>query len=208
MKSHSMQHQLSTLELVELLIKRLSLEASQFHFISHSVTLNWRQRFLTTEKKLENLDTACLRELPQDNHFMSGQEVTSGGVEKLRNTILATSICSKFKCNGNVFHLPIMNLHPEFEASPTELLEITSKIQPMQKSGILTTGRFYHYMGDKIIPECDWPGFLSSFLMPTILVSPRYIGHSLYHGFAPLRLFPYPPLKPCNPKLVAGYDQS
>ncbi len=69
---------------------------------------------------------------------------------------------------------------------------------------LLSSGRHFHYYGMQLLDSEAWIAFLAQFLMPCVLVSPRYIGHSMHRGFCALRLNAVPPHKPIVPVLVAG----
>jgi hypothetical protein len=47
-----------------------------------------------------------------------------------------------------------------------------------------------------------WLAFFGQFLMPTTMVSPRYVGHSMARRFCALRLNALPPYRPVVPRVV------
>ena len=70
------------------------------------------------------------------------------------------------------------------------------------KGVLLDSGRFQHYYGDFLLDENEWIQFMAEFLMPTFLVSPRYIGHRLYDHYCTLRLTSNNQYKPKVPEVV------
>ncbi|MBN1630052.1 MAG: hypothetical protein JW990_09825 [Thermoleophilia bacterium] len=101
-----------------------------------------------------------------------------------------------------VGHLALMNLHPVGFDDAHELSEAVRLVVDGTSGYLLSSGRYFHYYGQRLLSVPDWPRFLSQFLMPCVLVSPRYIGHSLYRGFCSLRLNAAPPAKPVTPSLI------
>lgn len=180
------------------------LQEARFHFISHDVFPNWRVENPTSEKKLSNLASGLVQHDAINHHYYLGREISSEIHRAHSAEGKGYSICSDFQLRGRKYHIPIMNLHTDFPANPNMLLEISEKVSGGAAATILSSGRYFHvYFLRKLAPN-DWRKFLSAFLMPVILVSPRYIGHSLHRGYATLRLFPCHPLKPKEPEMIAS----
>jgi hypothetical protein len=68
---------------------------------------------------------------------------------------------------------------------------------------LVRSGRYYHYYGLGLLSGPDWLDFVAQFLMPCVMVSPRYVGHSLIRRFCSLRLNAVPPHKPATPRVVS-----
>jgi hypothetical protein len=127
--------------------------------------------------------------------------------EELNEQLLqsvATSITSRVwnEAGHQVGHLALMNLHPVGFYDLSEIRAAVRLVDDGSAGYILDSGRYFHYYGRRFLDLPASLKFLSQFLMPCVLVSPRYIGHSLYRGFCTLRLNAAPPFKPVVPVLV------
>ena len=65
---------------------------------------------------------------------------------------------------------------------------LQKKITDNREGVFLDSGRYFHYFGNFVLSNEEWSQFNGAFLMPCILVSPRYIGHRLINGYNTLRL--------------------
>jgi len=112
------------------------------------------------------------------------------------------SLVSKVQCDdGTSMHIPMMNFHLE-GVGLEAIKEALKHICGSDRGCILNSGRFFHYYGDFLLDEGAWIKFMAEFLMPCILVSPRYIGHRLYEGYCTLRLTTQKSFKPKLPKVI------
>ncbi|MBS3091287.1 hypothetical protein J4217_02470 [Candidatus Pacearchaeota archaeon] len=110
------------------------------------------------------------------------------------------SLTSKVSCNdGKTKHIPMMNFHSTSTANIKLALE---HICGQRKGAILNSGRFFHYYGDFLLDENEWTNFMAEFLMPNVLISPRYIGHRLHDGYCTLRLTSDERYKPNIPRVI------
>ena len=96
----------------------------------------------------------------------------------------------------------MMNFHPD-NVSLDAINESLKIICPNSKGVILETGRFFHYYGMSLLSEEKWLQFMAEFLMPCVVVSPRYVGHSLYDGYCSLRLTTDTKYKTKIPEVIA-----
>jgi hypothetical protein len=96
----------------------------------------------------------------------------------------------------------LMNLHPVGFRSPDELCRALYTVCQGCPGLLLSSGRFYHYYGFRVLNHPAWLQFLAQLLMPCTLVSPRYVGHSLYRGFCALRLNKVAPHKAVVPHVI------
>lgn len=95
-----------------------------------------------------------------------------------------------------------MNLH--LEGITFDQLLVALQIVTRGRPGyVLASGRHYHFYGRYLLTPEEWLRFNCDFLLPTMLVSPRYISHSLSQGHNTLRLSAQGSLKPVTPYLVA-----
>jgi hypothetical protein len=174
-------------------------------FIEHNVGRNWRQRYETPREQIGAIPQALVHTGPFD-----GWRARVGQLERVlyklarTRSSVATSLTSRVwnDAGHHVGHLALMNLHPVGFADVHELNEAVRLVVDGNSGYLLNSGRYFHYYGRQLFTVLDWPRFLSQFLMPCVLVSPRYIGHSLYRGFCTLRLNAAPPFKPITPLLV------
>ena len=98
-----------------------------------------------------------------------------------------------------------MNLHPAEDLRLDDVCEIVRQVTNGMKGYLLETGRFYHFYGRAVLARRDWEKLLSQFLMPTIVVSQRYIGHSLYRGYTTVRLSTDETFKRVMPRVVESW---
>lgn len=183
-------------------IEALGLRDAKFQFISHEVFQNWRVMNPNVQKKLLNLREGLVQHEPIKIYCRSGSDVLGNRHLHLGNKNHGFSICSAFKNEGRIYHIPMMNLHIEFTRDVEQIAEIITTVTRSKEVCILNSGRFFHAYFLDVLSADEWRKFLASFLMPSIIVSPRYIGHSLYRGYCTLRITPCGELKPQNPEVV------
>ena len=113
------------------------------------------------------------------------------------------SFCSKVKLkDGSLRHIAMMNFHPEENVDLTHIRRAIQYICGSREGVLLDSGRYYHYWGNFLLSEIEWMKFLGDFLMPTVIVSPRYIGHQLFNGSCTLRLTSDLTYKPQVPTVI------
>ena len=181
------------------------LNISDIRLIAHKVETNWRQRYQTTSDKLEYILEGFGHLQPTTEQEYSREEFLQLTLNDLSNLgeNEVWSIASKVRCvNGKTKHIPMMNFHPTNDTNKDIIRKSLKYICGNSKGVLLDSGRFSHYYGDFLLNENEWVQFMAEFLMPTILVSPRYIGHRLYDGFCSLRLTAEDQYKPKIPKVV------
>lgn len=194
--------------LLRLLVADLLLpESIQIELITHENKLNWRQLYPTTQDRVRNLRAGLIHDGP-----FHGRLVRIGDLEEQvrlmstqidpSNVISATS--RLFDSNGDFLgHIAFMNLHPEGLNSIDLIAHVITEITNGLPGYLLSSGRYYHYYGKRILRGEEWTGFLAQFLMPCMMVSPRYVGHSLFQGFCAVRLTAAAPYKSTVPWLLA-----
>lgn len=177
----------------------------QLELIEHAVAENWRQRHDTPRKQIDALPHSLVHAGPFAGNLVRVGEARShmpalAGDSSAR----AISVTSRVwdEKGQHVGHLAIMNLHPVGFRDNEEVRGAVGQVVNGQPGHLLGSGRYLHYYGRWLLGVTDWPRFLSQFLMPCVLVSPRYIGHSLHRGFCALRLNAAPPHKPTVPALI------
>jgi hypothetical protein len=173
--------------------------------VVHPVGLNWRQLHPDSRSRVVGLDESLLQPGPFRGRPVRLDELRSAvGALGRCNDGLAVSVTSRVHDAGGVFagHLALMNLHPAGFTGTDELCDALRRICPAHDGLLLSSGRFFHYYGFGLLGQAAWTRFLAQFLMPCALVSPRYIGHSLYRGFCSLRLNQVPPHKATAPYVV------
>jgi hypothetical protein len=200
----------SSLEVVQHIATTYDLE--EVSLLRHTVGINWRQRY-SDEEKAEYLDAGCFdhndskstMEWAVDAQAL-GALTTNSLIEKSA-TDEVFSIGSRVKKAGEEFHIPMMNFHPEVADERQFIIDCVRQLQKQAPDlvppGVLVeSGRYFHYYGLGLIPTDKFDKYLASFLMPSVLVSPRYIGHSLHEAQCSLRVTHDQQFKPFLPKVV------
>jgi hypothetical protein len=188
------------------LIEELSLEEAHLSFIQHPVGLNWRQLHTTTTEKARHLSEGLRQSQPTHMFEMTGREYIERS-ENLNSLVdeagEVISCTSKILVHGSAYHLAIMNLHPDNDLDFVSLVRVVNAVTANMPGYVLFSGRYYHFYGLRLLEELEWYQFLACWLMPTLVVSPRYIGHSLYRGYAALRLSKSMPHKSTLPYVLS-----
>lgn len=180
-------------------------EISTLTLIAHEVNINWRQRYPTVLKKITKLADGFYHDRPIKIKKYSRQKFQQLTLNTLPNLEKnqVWSITSKIECFDSAKkHFPMMNFHPE-NITTRDIKKILAYVCGSRPGVLLESGRFQHYYGDFLLSEPDWLTFMAEFLMPTCIVSPRYIGHRLYDGYCTLRLTSEQQYKPKIPTVIA-----
>lgn len=172
--------------------------------IAHDVGINWRQIYKNNQEKVRHVESALYQSVPIRSLEISADEflkITINNLPQLKE-FQVWSIVSKVQCfDGEFRHIPMMNFHPEVNSS-SELITMVNRICGYKQGVLLRSGRYFHYYGTTLLDHENWLRFMASFLMPCVIVSPRYIGHRLYAGYCTLRLTSEKIYKPLVPKVI------
>jgi hypothetical protein len=176
--------------------------------IVHQNKTNWRQRNPTGEAKVENLREGLVHDGPFNGRLVLARRLREElvALKHRQDPLDVVSVTSRLfdhKC-VLIGHLAIMNLHTEGFTSLADIGDAVAQVTDGMSGYLMTSGRFYHYYGKRLLSEQAWLRFLVQFLMPCVLVSPRYIGHSLLRGFCSVRLTSAMPHKPTVPTLLTA----
>ena len=192
----------NSLEVAQTIVRNYP-EIIQLKLILHKVEHNWRQVNNTNILKVENIFEGFIHEKPTKEILYNREEFIHLNLGELEESINeAWSLVSKVLCTGNIYkHIPMMNFHNE-EVSLKKIEKIVKYICGNKSGCLLESGRYFHYYGNFLLDYNDWIKFMAEFLMPCILVSPRYIGHRLYDGYCTLRLTVEKSYKPKIPVVV------
>lgn len=197
---------MNSVEVLKLVITTNRMEKDFLQFISHPVGVNWRQRHQTTEARIGDVQEALLQNEPVEVWFVRGKDVLSGAFDVSSLPVSENQVISAcsivHRTNESCLHIPMMNFHPDEGVTLNHLVTLTRKIGPKGRGFIMETGRFWHYWGTELMNENEWLRFNCQFLMPTVAVSERYVGHSLYRGYNTLRLTSSAPYKPKTPCVI------
>lgn len=202
------------MEAVDVLRRLLTVDLSlpstaQVELIAHENKLNWRQRNPTVLDQVRNLRQGLAHDGPFHGHLVRVAHIKeevgllAGRISRLK----VVSVTSRlFDPGGELIgHLAIMNLHPEGLGDLTALAHAVTATTGGMPGYLLASGRYFHFYGKRLLRGNDWHTFLAQFLMPCVLVSPRYIGHSLFRGFCAARLTSARPHKPTVPTLLFAF---
>ena len=195
---------MKALSILNKMIMDLDLMEFNFHMVSHTARLNWRQEHSFFYDKIKNIATGIKFDKDEIT-TISGQEITTSNVVQNHtskdNPLLSISslIVSP---DGKEYHLPMMNLHLDY---PLELIQLKKALNEIMGSKyyLLKTDRFFHVYGEKLMTSKEWKKFNLEFLMIDSIESPRYIGHSLERGYNLLRLNSTHQFKVVTPHLVS-----
>jgi hypothetical protein len=183
-------------------------DSTKVELIVHEGRRNWRQQNTSTSDKIRNLSAGLAQPGP-----MSGQLYSVDHLDRTLHSMDSEiaesdviSVTSRvFDANDNfIGHLAVMNLHTDAIEDLDLLIKVLRETTGRIPGYLLASGRYYHYYGSQLLTERQWLKFLAQFLMPCVLVSPRYIGHSLFSGFCSVRLTRANPHKPVTPTLVTA----
>lgn len=184
---------------------RLSLDY-HVELIVHPVGVNWRERHRTPRSQALAVHESLMQPGPFEGRLIQVADlaVTLPGLLGPVPAGRAVSVTSRIYDDERTFvgHLAIMNLHPVGFRSTDELCQALQTVCGEFQGLLLASGRFHHYYGFRLLDSSSWLRFLAQFLMPCTLVSPRYVGHSLYRGFCALRLNKAGPYKAVVPHVV------
>ena len=179
-------------------------EIRQIRLIAHKVGQNWRQRNSSTSSKVKKLLEGFSHDIPIKQITYNRGEFINLKLHKLQTLPenQVWSLISKVVCSNSTYkHIPMMNFHPENVG--IDVIRQTIRYICLNKNGyILDSGRFFHYYGNFLLTCTEWVAFLAEFLMPCMVVSPRYIGHCLHDGQCTLRLTADDKYKPKFPKVI------
>jgi len=179
----------NSLEVAQAIVKANS-QVKNVRLISHKVAVNWRQVHKDSKSKMSNIAEALDHPKPTREINFSREkflEINLDSLEKLPDDEV-WSLVSLVPCSDNMErHIPMMNFHP-VDISSDEIKLAIKIILPNLDGAFLSSGRFFHYYGNGLLDKDEWFKFMTDFLMPCILVSPRYIGHRLSNGYCTLRL--------------------
>jgi hypothetical protein len=174
--------------LLRLLLTDLSLPNTvRLELIVHESKLNWRQANPTVLDKVHDLPASLIHDGP-----FRGRLVEVGRIREELALIAGhlsgsevISVTSRlFNADSRpIGHLAIMNLHPEGFDDVDSLARAIEKVTDGMLGYLLNSGRYYHFYGRRVLHGEEWLTLLSRFLMPCVMVSPRYIGHSFVPGF-------------------------
>lgn len=177
---------------------------SVVRLIAHEVGINWRQRYQTSQGKLEHMGEGFEHPQPLKIREYSRREFSCLSINSLYDLPekQVWSITSQVKCiDGKIRHIPMANFHPE-KCSYDSIKKALKYICGDHNGVLLDSGRFQHYYGNFLFEEDEWIKFMAELLMPTLLVSPRYVGHRLYVGYCSLRITTDSRYKPQAPRVV------
>lgn len=199
------------IDVLKKVILSFHLEKATFKLFDHTVGQNWREKYGTNSQKLHHLNEGLIQHTPFAEWLVAGEQIIDNLFDPKSYVISeghVISMSSKIKiASGETRHLAIMNLHPEGHISYDKLVKMIEIVTENMPGYLLESGRYYHFYGHMLLDEEQWLRFMAQFLMPTILVSPRYIGHCMYRGYAALRLTTDKTYKPLLPIVCSQVGQ-
>lgn len=189
--------------LVSLVQRDLELPSDYMvELLRHEVMVNWRQKYPTPRRQIGALRESLRHDGPFGGERFTVNRLHQSVANHLATSQSALSVSSRV-WNGrgeHIGHLALMNLHPVGFRSARDVREAIDEVTDGLPGYLLASGRYFHFYGKSLLTLDSWLLFLAQFLMPCVLVSPRYVGHSLHRGFCTLRLNSVPPVKPTTPR--------
>lgn len=198
---------MKAVDLIINIIKENEIEMFTFYFIAHKPEINWRQKNNSFEKKINNIASG-IKFYKQELIEIKGKDISSELINKLstKEKPIISLVSKIVSPNKEIYHLPLMNLHIDYPINVKNLKKAISTIYT-NKFQLLATDKYYHLYGNNIFSEAEWKYFNLNFLMSDILVSPRYIGHSIERGFNTLRINNDREIKKTEPYLIEDVDE-
>jgi len=196
---------MNCIDVLRSIISTLSLQSAQFMLFEHFVGVNWRVRYPSTSEKLKHLGEGLIQHFPCREWQFTGEEILSQTF--VPNSLVfrqnyVVSLSSKITFDHRTHkHLAMMNLHPEDSLTYNDVVNLVEAVTKYMPGYLLKSGRYYHFYGVSLLEESEWIRFMAQFLMPTVIVSPRFIGHCLYRGYVALRLSTDEQYKPLLPEV-------
>lgn len=180
---------MTSLEIIRSIIINNKLESHTFELVAHRAEINWRQKFESFREKINNIESGILFDEYEPIKILGEVFLEEFALDKfITNEAPILSISSRVTDrNSNIVHLPLMNLHLDYYLSKDQIFSAINRIAHF-KFHLVTTDRYFHVYGERLINEIEWKEWNIKFLMVDALVSPRYVGHSLQRGFNLLRL--------------------
>lgn len=196
---------MSPQKILQELTKTLNLYDYYATFLEHAVVINWRQENVDYGNKVLNFPESLIHPPYIRSIKIKFKEIMNDDFniynlrESEKNVISISSLINK---DNIQFHLPLMNLHLEEREHLDTIVSFIKQTTSNMSGFLLETNRYYHFYGKKLLTDHEWLQFNAQFLMPTILVSPRYVGHSLYQGYNTLRMTNSSEIKTIEPFCV------
>jgi len=183
---------MNSAQIIAEISSKLNIRSLLATFYEHEVQINWRQKYTTFQEKQANFAESLihpphLRCFQLELSVLSGESFNIYDYLKYPNTVVSISSLLN-DGNNNICHLPLMNLHLDEYMKEDEIIECINLVTSGMPGYLMKTNRYFHFYGEKLLSESEWLQFNAQFLMPTIIASPRYIGHSLHQGFNTLRM--------------------
>jgi|GEM_PF-2297550 len=203
---------MNSLEVIQSIIANHKLQNHTFHLVPHQALINWRQKYTTTQKKIDHISENKILE-PIKTFSVKGSELSELGQQDLgkytnRDNELVSISSEVRSSSGKISHLPMMNLHLDEYLSLPQLAVALSDICDQRRIWLVKTDRYYHVYGDFLLEENEWEDWNIRFLLAVILVSPRYIGYSFLRRCNLLRLNKGKVIKKKVPTVFTTIEQS
>jgi len=199
----------TSFELAQEIISQFQSQIKAVLVIKHSISINWRQTHLTEREKIKHLNEGLKSHKPLKekwyfvDDFLKLDKLPKANIKRNQVWSLSSKVILKGKELNQYAHLPMMNFHPEGSINDATIVEQAVKaIRPKEKGAILDSGRYWHYYGQNLLNHTQWLKFMADFLMPCVLISPRYVALGLIRGYATLRLTADNQFKPKIPTVI------
>lgn len=198
---------MTSIDIILNIIKNNKLEEFTFYLIAHKTEINWRQENNSFEKKIRNISSG-IKFYQKELIKIIGKDISLEMINNFstKEKPIISLVSKILSPNNQIYHLSLMNLHIDYPITVKDLKKAISSIYTHEFK-LLATDKYYHLYGDTIFSEKEWKYFNLNFLMTDILVSPRYIGHSLERGFNTLRLNVDKRIKKIEPYLTENVDE-
>lgn len=174
---------------------------TQVFLLEHEVEVNWRQKYASPKDKAAKLIESFEHTPPLSTKCYARSQFLKAVLPPLPSNHV-WSMKSQVITTAGPRHIPMMNFHPEGVGLET-IEEALRYIVGDERGVLLESGRHHHYYGNFLFDNEGWRKFVAEFLMPTVLVSPRYAGHRLFEGYCTLRLTADATYKPKVPSVVS-----
>jgi hypothetical protein len=150
-----------------LLSRDLELPSNYYvELVEHEVRLNWRQLYETPRQQIGAFGQSLVHSGPFEGvpvRIGELDEVLSGRLGRSDGGAVSISSRIMDETGRQVGHLALMNLHPVGFSDAEELWQAVQQVVGFMPGYLLSSGRYFHYYGGRLLKSHEWVSFLAQF---------------------------------------------